>query len=90
VDVATGSAAVVARVEQLADEMCKCPDSDCVDRVMDHMELWAHGQVLAGEGAPTLTMAQMTQVMDAKDRLSGCMASAYRRRARFTPPPPPP
>src|SRR5262245_27717512 len=55
VDVPSGAAATLAKLNQLADQMCRCPDRDCVDRVMDEMTGWAHALADTGEDTPTVS-----------------------------------
>jgi len=35
VDAPTGASATLAKLEQLADAMCRCQDRNCADQVMD-------------------------------------------------------
>ena len=82
VDVAlTGGAAAIAKLQQLADDMCKCPDRDCAEQVVDEMSRWAQ-ELASNDAAPKVNVAQDEQARAATDRLSKCMVQVYQRRSR--------
>jgi hypothetical protein len=80
VDAPTGAAATLAKLGQLADAMCRCPDRDCADQVIDEMTRWAEELASAGEATPKVSSEQGAQAKAAADRISKCMADVYRRR----------
>lgn len=73
-------AATLARLERFSDEMCGCPDRDCVDRVVDDMMRWSHDLTSAGEGSPLVNGVQGARAKAAADRVSRCMAVVYAQR----------
>lgn len=77
----TGGAAAIAKLEQFADDMCKCPDRDCADHVLDAMTQWAEDLARDGEATPKVNSAEDEQAHAATDRVSRCMSDVYRRRA---------
>lgn len=79
---APGVAATLARLERFSDEMCGCPDRDCVDRVVDDMSRWVHDLASAGEASPRVDVLQSARAQAAAHRVSRCMAVVYSRRAR--------
>ena len=83
----TGVAATLARLEQLADQMCHCLDRDCADQVVDEMTQWSQELASAGEATLQVNDEQSAQARMAKDRMSKCMADVYRRRAGSIPAP---
>jgi len=76
-----GGAAAIAKLEQFADDMCKCPDRDCADHVIDAMTQWAEDLARDGEATPKVNSAEDEQARAATDRMSRCMSDVYRRRA---------
>jgi hypothetical protein len=81
VDVALmGGAAAIAKLQQLADDMCKCPDRDCAEQVVDEMSRWAQ-DLASHDAAPKVNMAQDEQARAATDRMSKCMIQVYQRRS---------
>ena len=77
----TGAAAAIAKLQQLADDMCRCPDRDCADQVVDEMAHWAQELAQAGEATPRVNSAEDTQARAATERMAGCMSQIYRRHA---------
>lgn len=77
----TGGAAALDKLQQLADAMCRCPDRDCAERLVDEMARWADEVASSGEGGPKVTGAQDEQARVATERMSRCMAEVYRRPA---------
>lgn len=86
VEPATGGAAVLARLEQLADQMCRCPDRDCADQVIDAMTRWADELASIGAATPKVTSAQSARVEAVTGRITRCMSDVYRRRATILAP----
>ena len=76
-----GGAAAIAKLEQFADDMCKCPDRDCADHVVDEMAQWAQDLARGGEATPKVNSAEDEQARAATGRMSRCMSDVYRRRA---------
>jgi hypothetical protein len=76
----SGGAAALAKLEQFADDMCKCPDRDCADHVVDAMTQWAEDLARGGDATPKVNSAEDEQARVATDRMSRCMADVYRRR----------
>lgn len=77
----TGGASTIAKLEQFADDMCKCPDRDCAEHVVDTMTQWAEDLARAGEATPKVNSAEDEQARAATGRMSRCMSDVYRRRA---------
>jgi hypothetical protein len=82
VDVALGGgAAAITRLERFAEDMCRCPDRDCADRVVDEMTQWAQDLAQGGAASPKVSSAEDQQARAAADRVSRCMSDVYRRQA---------
>ena len=77
-----GVAATLARLDQFSDEMCGCPDRDCVDRVVDEMSRWVHELASAGEANPHVNVLEDARAKAAAQRVSHCMAVVYARKSR--------
>lgn len=82
-----GVAATLARLRQLSDEMCRCGDRDCAERVVDEMMSWAQELAIEDAANPRVNIAEDAEAHAATDRISRCMSAAYARRApsRITP-----
>jgi hypothetical protein len=63
------TAAALAELSQFSDDMCKCVDRDCTDRVTGAMTMWAqemlktHTEEVAMSEADTRRMAEITEHM---------------------------
>jgi hypothetical protein len=63
------TAAALAEMNQFSDDMCKCVDRDCTDRVTEAMTTWAqemfktHTEEVAMSEADTRRMAEITEHM---------------------------
>ena len=76
-----GAAATLARLRQLSDEMCRCPDRDCADRVVDEMMSWAQELAARNEASPRVNSAEGAEAQAATERMSRCMSAAYAAHA---------
>jgi hypothetical protein len=82
-----GIAGTLGRLWQLSDEMCRCRDRDCADRVVDEMMSWAQELALEDEASSRVNSAEDAEAKAATDRMSRCMSAVYAKHAPsgFTP-----
>ena len=79
-----GVAATLAKLRQFSDDMCRCKDRDCADRVVDEMTSWAQDLASADQAHPRVNSAEDAEAKAATDRVSRCMSAVYARRAGST------
>jgi hypothetical protein len=83
-----GGSDALAKMTEFKDQMCKCTDKPCADKVMEAMTKW--GADMAKEGnkeAAKPTEEDMKKSQAVSEEYSKCMQKAM---ASAMPPPPPP
>jgi hypothetical protein len=76
-------AAALARTSRFADDMCKCADRACVERVTEAMTRWAQDMVNTGGQEPTATMseADTRRMAQITERLTTCVTDLMSKGA---------
>lgn len=77
-------AAVRARLQQLADDMCACKDTACARRVSADLARWG-SEVERANGGQIMTQAETEQIMPITERLATCMSNAMARDSGAAP-----
>jgi hypothetical protein len=79
------SADVIAKMQQLADDMCQCRDRQCTERVVDEMMKWSQDQARSVK-PPRLSEQDMRRAEKIGLRMGECMGRAIRVEAPEPPP----
>jgi hypothetical protein len=85
-----GGGEAIAKMADFKDQMCKCPDKACADKVTEAMTKW--NQDMAKEGgdkdASKLSEEDAKKVAAISEELTKCMSKLMAPPAPPTPPPP--
>jgi len=73
----TGNAAVMAKMSQFADDMCKCSDRACAELVSQQMIKWEYEMTKSSGEPPKMSEPDMEEMVAVAQRLSKCMTDVY-------------
>lgn len=72
----TGMAAVLARLDQFAEAMCRCPDKACAERQAEELTKWGTEMSKVDHASEKMTEADTKHAEATTRRMTDCMAKA--------------
>ncbi len=79
VPVSSPAAPAVATLQRFKDEMCKCAERTCADRVVEDLAQWISAESQAPNTAPS-TEAEMATIGELNEQLAACLQRAMLAR----------
>jgi hypothetical protein len=75
------TAAALARMGELADDMCKCADRGCIDRVTAQMTGWAQDTLARHTDEVAMTDAETRRMAEITEHLTTCVTELMTKTA---------
>jgi hypothetical protein len=72
-------AASLAKMSQFSDEMCKCVDRECAERVTEAMTRWAQEMVTRHSDEVTMSDSDTRRMAQISERIATCVTDAMMR-----------
>jgi len=63
-------------MERFTEDMCRCQDAPCAQRVSEDLSRWANDQSKSDADPPEMTAEDQARAMDIGQRMGTCMQNA--------------
>jgi len=73
----TGTAALMAKMSQFKDDMCKCADRACADLVTQQISQWGQEMAKSAGDQPKMSEPDMKQMAAISEELAKCMTKLF-------------